>query len=138
MDFLQLFWLTAIPSLIPTAWKLSKYEVFSGPFFPVFGLNTGKYGLEKSSYLDTFHAVSFSQKPREILGSIPFYYLQIFLTKEKSAIKFFEWKLIFYKKASFLYKNVDITISICNKYFYVTKIIHARNFQINRVLTYEG
>ena len=23
-----------------TAWKLSKYGVFSGPYFPVFGLNT--------------------------------------------------------------------------------------------------
>ena len=28
-----------------TAWKLSKYRVFSGPYFPVFGLNTETYGL---------------------------------------------------------------------------------------------
>ena len=40
-----------------TAWKLSKYGVISGPYFPVFGLNTGKYGLEKTPYLDTFHVV---------------------------------------------------------------------------------
>ena len=50
-----------------TAWKLSKYGVFSGPYFPVFGLNTehlsvfrpkaGKYGQQKTLYLDTFHAV---------------------------------------------------------------------------------
>ena len=40
-----------------TAWKVSKYGVFSGPYFPVFGLNTGKYGTEKTAYLDTFHAV---------------------------------------------------------------------------------
>ena len=40
-----------------TAWKVFKYGVFSGPYFPVFGLNTGKYGPEKSRYLDTFHAV---------------------------------------------------------------------------------
>ena len=33
-----------------TMWKVSKYVVFSGP-------NTGKYGPEKASYLDTFHAV---------------------------------------------------------------------------------
>ena len=39
-----------------TAWKVSKYKVFSGPYFPVFGLNTGKYGLEKTLYLDTIHA----------------------------------------------------------------------------------
>ena len=37
---------------------MSKYGVLSGPYFPVFGLNTGKYGPEKTSYLDTFHAVS--------------------------------------------------------------------------------
>ena len=40
-----------------TAWKLSKYEVISGPYFPVFGLNTGKYRPETTPYLDTFHAV---------------------------------------------------------------------------------
>ena len=39
-------------------WKVSKYGVFSGPYCPVFGLNTGKCGLEKTPYLDTFHAVS--------------------------------------------------------------------------------
>ena len=47
------------------AWKVSKYGVISGLYFPVFGLNTeiyrpntGKYGLEIAPYLDTFHAVS--------------------------------------------------------------------------------
>ena len=45
---------------------MSKYAVFSGPYFPVFGLNTeiysvnqeyrntGKYGPENTPYLDTF------------------------------------------------------------------------------------
>ena len=37
-----------------TAWKASKYEVFSGP-------NTGKYGSEKTSYLDTFYIVQNKQ-----------------------------------------------------------------------------
>ena len=51
-----------------TVWKVSKYGVFSGPYFPVFGLNTeiygvfspntGKYGPGKTPCLDTFHAVS--------------------------------------------------------------------------------
>ena len=45
---------------------MTKYGVFSGPYFPVFWLNkeiysvnpnTGKYGPEKTPYLDTFHAV---------------------------------------------------------------------------------
>ena len=40
-----------------TAWKVSKYEVFSGPHFSVFSPNTGKYGPEKTPYWDTFHAV---------------------------------------------------------------------------------
>ena len=40
---------------------MSKYGVFFGPYFPVFGLNTGKYGPEKTPYLDTFHAVPVSK-----------------------------------------------------------------------------
>ena len=54
-----------------TAWKVSKYGVFSGPYFPVFGLNTGIYAVNlriqseyrkmrtrKTPYLETFHAVT--------------------------------------------------------------------------------
>ena len=50
---------------------MPKYGFFSGPYFPVFGLNTeiygvnlrvqskyGKYGPEKTPDLDTFHAVT--------------------------------------------------------------------------------
>ena len=50
-----------------TAWKVSKYGVFSGPYFPVFRLITetyskwGKYRPEKFPYLDTFHAVWYIQ-----------------------------------------------------------------------------
>ena len=44
---------------------MSKYGVFSGPYFParrdtpylsVFSPNAGKYGIEKTSYLDTIYA----------------------------------------------------------------------------------
>ena len=28
-----------------TAWKVSKYGIFSGPYFPAFGLNTERYGV---------------------------------------------------------------------------------------------
>ena len=38
---------------------------FSGPCFPIFSPNTGKYGPEKTPYLDIFHAVHFK---RFILG----------------------------------------------------------------------
>ena len=37
---------------------MSRYGVFSGPFFPAFGLNTGKCGPDKTPYLDTFHTVN--------------------------------------------------------------------------------
>ena len=39
-----------------TSWKVSKYGVISGPYFPVFGLNTGTYGPEITPYLDSFQA----------------------------------------------------------------------------------
>ena len=39
------------------AWKVSKYGVFSGLYFPVFSPNTRKCGPEDTLYLDTFHAV---------------------------------------------------------------------------------
>ena len=41
-----------------TVWKVSKYGDFSGPYFPLFGLKTRKYGPEKTPYLDTFHTVA--------------------------------------------------------------------------------
>ena len=47
--------------------KIVQIRIFSGPYFPAFGLNTerysvfspnaGKYGPVKTPYLDTFHAV---------------------------------------------------------------------------------
>ena len=40
-----------------TSVKSVQYQVFSRLHFPVFGLNTGKYGPEKTPYLETFHAV---------------------------------------------------------------------------------
>ena len=40
-----------------TTWKVSKYRVFSGPYFPVFCPSTGNYGPEKTTYLDIFHPV---------------------------------------------------------------------------------
>ena len=41
----------------------SQYGVFSGPNFPVFSPNTGKYGPKKTPYLGTFHAVLCRQFP---------------------------------------------------------------------------
>ena len=48
-----------------TAWKVSKYGTISGLYFPVLGLNTGKYWQEKTAYLDNFHAKLLIQKTDE-------------------------------------------------------------------------
>ena len=55
-----------------TAWKVFKYGVFSGLYFPAFGLNTeryevGKYGPENTPYLDTFHTVLICRRLSEFL-----------------------------------------------------------------------
>ena len=53
-------------NLACTAWKVSIYGVISGPYFPVFELNTylsvfspntGKYGPEMTPYLNTFYVL---------------------------------------------------------------------------------
>ena len=44
-----------------TTRKVSKYRVIPGPYFPVFSPNTGKYGPEKTSCLDTSHAVKIAE-----------------------------------------------------------------------------
>ena len=46
---------------------MSKCGVFTGPYFPEFGLNTGKYGPEKSSYLDSFHTVFYLIGQKEMI-----------------------------------------------------------------------
>ena len=47
-----------ITGFVLTAWKVPKYGVISGPHFPVFSRNTGKYGPETTTYLDIFHEVT--------------------------------------------------------------------------------
>ena len=51
-----------------TAWKVSKYGVFCGPYFPVFGPNTGKHGTEETRYLDTLNPVNSFVKADRIRG----------------------------------------------------------------------
>ena len=48
---------------------MSKYEVISGPYSPVFGLNSGKCGPEIALYLGTFHAVSYNLRNFQELES---------------------------------------------------------------------
>ena len=49
-----------------TAWKVSKYLVISGPYFPVFSPNRGKYGPEITPYLDSFHAVIYCRRASNV------------------------------------------------------------------------
>ena len=60
---ISIFILSLRLALMNTPWKSSKYRVYSGRYFPVFGLSTGKYGPEKIRYLDTFRAVEIVFKP---------------------------------------------------------------------------
>ena len=52
-----------------TEWKVSKYEVFSGPYFHVFSSSTGKYGPEKSPYLDTFDAMKLRERTEPLCSA---------------------------------------------------------------------
>ena len=47
----------AATDVMCTTWKVSRYGVISGLYFPVFELNAGKYGPEITTYLDTFQAM---------------------------------------------------------------------------------
>ena len=46
-----------ICSILQTLREVCKYGVFSGPYFPAFSPDPGKYGPEKNPYLNTFYAV---------------------------------------------------------------------------------
>ena len=75
---------------------MSKYGVFSGPYFPVFGLNTGKYGLEKTTYLDTFYAVFLAQLLLEIYVNIACFSLTEIWKRTRSLIfnKAAKWRMM--------------------------------------------
>ena len=52
--------MSLLQTLKSEKWKVSKYRAFSGLYFPAFGVNTERYGVngpEKTPYLGTFHAV---------------------------------------------------------------------------------
>ena len=57
--FMPSYWRFYVLCFAFTAWKMSKYGVTSGPYFPVFSPNTGRYRPEITPFLDTLHAVIF-------------------------------------------------------------------------------
>ena len=75
----NLFYRTIRATYSATAWKVSKYGVISGPYFPVFGLNAEIYGVNNSvrnngteitPYSDTFHAVCIIKRFLQIFHGI--------------------------------------------------------------------
>ena len=79
---------------------MSKHGVFSGPYFPAFGLkylsvfspNAGKYAPENTPYLDTFHAVlSLSNQKYSLTKGIQVHIQsQLTFTYSKSTIETLE------------------------------------------------
>ena len=106
-------------ALIITAWKLSKYGVFSGQFFlysdciqtfgewiSMFSPNTGKYRTENTPYLNTFHVVYSYNKVRKASTDPP----QRHATKTLFLFSFF--LVFFWEKECPIYINFI--------FFYVT------------------
>ena len=62
--------------------KSVQIRIFSGPYFPAFGLNRGKYGPEKTPYLDTFHAVIMPPKAGifHLESGLFFYQIYLFIS----------------------------------------------------------
>ena len=58
-------------SILVIVWKVSKYGVFSGPYFPVFSPYAGKYGSEKTAYLNTFHVVGWFFNYKKLVAVLP-------------------------------------------------------------------
>ena len=83
---------------------MSKYGVFSDPYFPVFSPNAGKYGVEKTPYLDTFHAVCcacnasplFFLHTRLVFHSK--YFKQLLLKKESDFQKSWKFNTFLYER----------------------------------------
>ena len=130
-----------------TMWKVSEYGVFSGPYFPVFGLNTeiysvnlliqfglnkeitgkygvnaGKYGTEKTPYLDTFHALYYLQNQELAEVEVGQIFDRYFLGWQVLRENFFKskfwvqvWEQVL--TVSFLRANFNYAIKKIRKYF---------------------
>ena len=103
-----------------TAAKLSKCGVISGPYFPVFGLNTGKCEPEITPYLDTFHTVFFH---REELDETRRLWSNHFIRKSRNAECLGAWPdVLFYTpfllgrrdcRSPFVEADVNLTLPYC-------------------------
>ena len=92
-----------------TLWNASNYRVFSGPYFPAFGLNTGKHGPQKTPYLDTFHAVLGLCNPRVFL--LNYFFLKVTI----------RWKQKYYEKVT-MYFCFYLYLRLSKFYFVVKEL----------------
>ena len=86
---------------------MSKYRVFSGPFFPVFR-------PEKTPYLETFHAVQLFPVASQVCSSLKPYILETFQKQLDSSILwgFSREKAFSSRKNLFLGKgDLDLPVS---------------------------
>ena len=74
--------------------KVSNCRGFSGPSFPVLGVNTGRYGPEKTSYLGTFHYWK-HYLPFFSLFPIKIRWKHVFLETRQSQSGFLYWRRLF-------------------------------------------
>ena len=71
-----------------TASEVSKYGVFSGPYFPVISPNTGKYGPGKILFLDTFYEVLTTLRRNFIVKWFCFLYNNLLKTPFNIAVTY--------------------------------------------------
>ena len=105
-----------------TAWKLSKYRVFSGPYLPVFGLNTeiysanlrfqsgcGKIRTRKNSVFGHFSRIGSGTNPSKNVVTKRFVHIY-FLTEN---LPFLEHptSILKFTKNTFLVESMMILIS---------------------------
>ena len=78
-----------------TAWKMSTCGVISGPYFPVFRLNTRKCGPEITPYLDTFQAVQLKLYLISVCSKLKYIYIIIYFHMFNLLWRF--WGILFQK-----------------------------------------
>ena len=109
-----------------TAWKVSKYEVISGPYFPVFGLNTEIYS-EITPHLDTFYAAQVNSGYITISLQYRSHWKCCFVIF--GSLIFFNFRATFaktlMKKSPFLWQSFKTFMKLC----YLPKFYHVEIFE---------
>ena len=109
--------------------KAPNTEFFSGLYFPVFGLSTGKYRPEKTPYLDTFHAVQHYLYFKLTLRKWVYFCLNIpFFKDQKMILNFTKRFFLYENEAAFacfnMCKYVTSQVStVCTTYLYSYSLI---------------